>query len=175
MVKLLICCLLIIRKGWLFVSNFITWLAIFIMSCSEIFVWSIFYSEKINFKKFYVYLAIILMMCFGLINYFYINAFVRVVVVTFLMCFCNWIVFRKKFNEVILSTIYGQLILALSDLLCAIILIICGESVSLIKDNVFGTLIGNSLVSLIFVFLCSLKFIRLFYSVKCVTCRTIRF
>jgi len=145
-------------------GNVVTWFAILIMSCSEIYVWACLYNESIVLKNIFIYISLFLMMFFGMFNYFYVNAYVRVIIVTGLLCFCNWLIFRKKINEVIISTIYGQFILAFSDII-GVLIVSCFFHFDLesLKDNVFGTLIGNVIPSLLFVLISSIRFIRKIY------------
>lgn len=141
----------------------------YIISClfisfSEVYVWSKFYGEKINYKKISFYVSVFLMTFFGIFNYFYINAYVRVILVTCLLGFCNWFIFRKKINEIILSTIYGQFTLVIADVIgtCVLMFFFKIDAVS-VRENYFGTLIGNYIVSIIFIVLCNFKFIKVIY------------
>ncbi|MGM9849731.1 MAG: sensor histidine kinase [Bacilli bacterium] len=141
----------------------------YIISClfisfSEVYVWYKFYGEKINYKKISFYVSVFLMTFFGIFNYFYINAYVRVILVTCLLGFCNWFIFRKKINEIILSTIYGQFTLVIADVIgtCVLMFFFKIDAVS-VRENYFGTLIGNYIVSIIFIVLCNFKFIKVIY------------
>lgn len=144
--------------------NVVRFISISILSFSEIFVWSRFYNTKIDFKNIFFYFSIILMAIFGLLNYFYVSAFVRVILVTVLLIFCNWLIFRKKITEVIINTLYGQLILAFAEILCALLLVIFfGSNVSFIKSDIFDSFLGNVLVSGIFVMINFLPFVGKIY------------
>ena len=145
-------------------GNVILFIAISINIFVEICLWSKLYDKKINFKNVWLYVSVSVVSILGLLNYFYINAFIRVVIVTCLMCLCNWLVFRRKINETILSTIYGQFILVFADVLgtCVFMTFFSIDAVS-VRNNFFGTLIGNCIVSIIFIFLCSFKFIKKIY------------
>ena len=141
----------------------------YIISClfisfSEVYVWSKFYDKKINYTSFSFFASMILMTFFGIFNYFYVNAYVRVILVTCLLGFCNWFIFRKKINEIILSTIYGQFILAFSDIIGVLFVSLFFHfDFEALKSNIFGSLIGNVIPSFIFIFVSSLSFIRKIY------------
>ena len=61
--------------------------AISVLSFVEILSWSKFYDEKINYKKIEFYISLFLMSIFGLLNYFFVNAFIRMILLTFLFSF----------------------------------------------------------------------------------------
>lgn len=145
-------------------SNFTTWIAILIISLVELYVWSKLYDEKINIRNYRVLLSIVFMMIFGIVNYFYINAFVRVFLVSMLLSICNWFCFRKTLKETLVCTLYAQFILVFADALgtCAL-MIFLGIDASSIRENYFGTIVGNCIVSVIFVFLFRFKFIKGIY------------
>ncbi len=138
--------------------------AISVLSFAEIFVWSKFYDEKISFKKFNFYISLVLMSLFGLLNYFYVNAFIRMILLTFLFSFCNWLLFRKKVNEFIISTIFSQILLTMADVLSVLILIFVFKiDTSGVKSDYFVTLFGNVLVSIIFLFISLIPFFKSLY------------
>ena len=128
---------------------------------SEVYVWAKFYNKKINYHSFWLYFSIFILTFLATLNHLYVNAFVRVLIVSMLMCFCNWLIFRTRINEVVTSTIYGQLILAFSDMIFALILISgFGKSLLFIRNDVFDTIIGNVVVALIYYGLCSIPLVR---------------
>ena len=74
-----------------------------IMFLAEFYVWSRFYNEKINFGNPWLYFSIFLLLLVGMFNHIFINAFIKVVFITILMCLCNWLIFRKHVNEIIVN------------------------------------------------------------------------
>ncbi len=138
----------------------------FLVLCfAQIFSWSQFYKEKINFKNIIFYLSLLVMFFLGFLTYFYTSAYVRMILDMLLFCLCNFLIFRKKLNEVIVSTIYSHFLLTISDVLCAL-LVMCffRVSASEISDDVFFTSCGNLLTSFVFIFFCSRSFIVMFYT-----------
>ena len=135
-----------------------------IMFLAEFYVWSRFYNEKLNFKNFYMYIFIILLTLIGMFNYLYVNAYIKMLIITILMCFCNRFVFKKHINETVISVIYGQLLATIADGLGVIILVsIAGKDTLYVKNIFFDTLIGNLLVALIYVGISYISFIRKIY------------
>lgn len=144
--------------------NVVRFISISILSFSEIFVCSRFYNAKIGFKNIFFYFSIILMAIFGLLNYFYISAFIRMVFITIVLAICNWFIFKRKFNEIIISTIFTQLLLTIADIICALLLVIFfGSNLSFIKSDIFDSFFGNVLVSGIFVMISFIPFVKKIY------------
>ena len=145
-------------------GNVVTWVAIFIMSFSEVYVWSLFYCDKIKFNNIFLYLFLFLMMLFGLVNYFYISVFIRIFIVSILLSLVNWLIFRQKINETLISTLFGQLLLAFSDAIgISFFLFFFKGGLEFVKNNYFGSLIGNVFVCVIFIFISRFKFIKKIY------------
>ena len=136
----------------------------FILMVSVFFVWSKFYGVKLNFSNPFLYISLISLTFLSSLNQLYVNGFVRIIVITCLLCFCNWLVFRKRVNETIISSIFGQFVLTFADVAFALILISgFNKNLALIKSDVFGTLIGNVVIALLYVGISYIPFIRKIY------------
>jgi len=134
------------------------------MFSSEVFVWSKFCGKKINFKNPWLYISVFFLSIVGMFNSLYSNAFLKIIIITFFMCLCNWLVFKNNFNETFISVIYGQLLCAFADLIFAVILISgFDKTLSLIKNDVFDTFIANVIVSIIYIVFCFIPFIKKIY------------
>lgn len=145
--------------------NVIFGCTLFILCCAQVYAWSRFYNDKINFKNIWLYISLIIMLIIGMFNYYFINVIFRMIVVMLLFCMCNFFIFRRKFNEVFVSTIYGQFLLTLSDVICAlIVMILFGVNSNSISSDLLMTSFGNLLISCFFVFISRLSFIKKFYS-----------
>lgn len=138
---------------------------LFILCCAQVYAWSKFHNDKINFNNIWLYISLIIMLIIGMFNYYFVNVIFRMIVVMLLFCICNFLIFRRRINEVFVSTIYGQFLLTLADVICALfVMILFGVNSSSISDNLLMTALGNLLISCLFVFISSLSFIRKFYS-----------
>ena len=134
----------------------------FLVLCiSQVYVWSKLYNERINLKRISLYFSLGLMFVLGYITYFYTSAFVRMILDMFIFFCCNYIIFRKKINEAIISVIYSHFLLAISDMLSAIIVMLfLGINSSKISDDLFFTSCGNILISFSLCFICNFSFIK---------------
>lgn len=147
-----------------FVFNVFLVISSFIIIYVQIFVWSRFYHEKINYKSLFLYISLIVMTLLSMFNYLYINVFFRMILVVILFSICNYLIFHKKLNEVIVTTIFSQALLTLSDVICAlIVMIIFGAKYTSIRDDVIFASIGNLLISVCFLVISSFSIIRRFY------------
>jgi two-component system sensor histidine kinase AgrC len=132
---------------------------------SEIYVWSRFLNKKINFKNPLLYVSIIILTFMGMFNYLFVNAFIKVLIVTILMCFCNWLVLRGKLNETITSVIYGQILIAFSDLIfTSFWILVLKKDANYVKDNLFYTFLANVVIALIYVGISYIPFVKRMYS-----------
>ena len=130
----------------------------------EIFVWSRFFCEKINYKNVWFYLSIFILTMLYIFNSIYVNAFFRILTISILMCICNWLIFKKRFNETTISVIYGQFIATFADVIGVIILaVLFRGDTEFVKNNFFRTLIGNVIVSLFYVGISFIPFVRKIY------------
>lgn len=131
---------------------------------AQIFIWSRFYEEKINFKNVWVYFSVLLLSFVGMYNHILMNAFIKMFSIMILMSICNWLTFRRRINEVIVSTLYGQFLATIADTFFALVLISgFNKDLSLIKNDVFDTLIGNVVVASFYVVISYIPFVRKIY------------
>ena len=139
-------------------------ITLFVLCCAHVYAWSKMYKEKIIFKSIWLYISLAIMLLLGCINYFFVNVIVRMIFEMLFFFLCNFMIFRKKHYEIFVSTIYGQFLLTLSDVICAlIVMIIFGVSSSAISDDLLMKSVGNILISIVFIIIASLPFVTNFY------------
>ena len=135
-----------------------------IMMLVEFYLWSIFYDSKLNYRSFLLYFSLFFLTLISFIIYSYVSVFVRISIVTFFLLIFNRLLFKRRFNEILISTLYGQFLLAISDSIgISILALFYRNGIDFVKNNFFGTLIGNIVVSLIFLFIARLDFIKKIY------------
>ena len=132
---------------------------------SEVYVWSKFYDKKIDFKNPWLYFSIFTLTLLSIYNHLYVNAFIKMLSITFLMCICNWLIFKRKINEIFISVIYGQLLATLADGISVILLVLVFEKdTNFVKNNLFDTFMANVLVSLIYLGISKIPFVKKIYT-----------
>lgn len=152
------------------VSFLIRFVSILIPVFSQLYVCSIFFREKINFKKIIFYVVLFVISILSLLNYFYINVFIRMIILSFLFSIGNWLIFRKKLSHIIVGTLYSQFLLSVTDVIGVLLLILfLGKDSNFIKTDFFDTFFADFYVSIIFLFICSRKIIRKIYD-KLILC-----
>lgn len=131
---------------------------------SEIFVWSKFLGEKIDYKNICFYLSILILTTLSIFNHIYVNAFIKMVFITILMCISNRLIFRRKTNETIISVMYGQLLATVSEVFGIVFLVfLFRNNVDFVKNHFFDTLVGNVIVAFLYVLISYIPFIRKIY------------
>lgn len=126
--------------------------------------WSLLYKSKINYKSVYFYFSILFMTMLAIFNYFFVNAFLRMVVVLGIFFLCNYLIYKKKLIETIVCVIYSEFLLTLCDVISALlVLVLFRLNVSTIKEDFFLISCGNFLTSFIFFFVCNFSIIKNFY------------
>jgi len=145
-------------------NNILFVISSIIISFSELFVCSRLYRIKINYKGFWFYLSLILMTSLGILNYFYVNAFIKMFFSLLLFGVSNWFVFRQLFNRTLVCTLYTYFLMTMSDIFGVLfVMFILKIDIELLKANIFGSLIGNLVPSILIIILCYLPFIKKIY------------
>ena len=135
-----------------------------VLFSAQIVVWSIFYSEKINYKNFWIYLSVLSLTLLSIFNHIFVNAFVKMLVITFLISIFNWLIFRKKLNETIISSIYGQFIVTIADSVFTLSwIVLFNKDANYIKNNLFDTFIANVIIALLYVGISYIPFVKRIY------------
>ena len=135
-----------------------------VLFSAQIVVWSIFYGEKVNLKNIWIYLSVLFLTTLSIFNHIFVNAFVKMLVITFLITIFNWLIFKRKMNETIISSIYGQFIVTIADGIGVIILVsVAGGDTSYIRNIFFDTLVGNLLVASLYVGISYIPFVKKIY------------
>lgn len=130
----------------------------------QIIVWSRFYNEKINFKNIWIYVSVLSLTTLSIFNHIFLNAFIKILVVTLLITIFNWLIFRKKMNETIISSIFGQLLITISETFGVLLLVlIFRRNIEFVETNFFDTLIGNVVVAIIYFCISCIPFVKKIY------------
>lgn len=134
------------------------------MFMAEFYVWSRFFDQKLNYGNPLLYISMVILTLIGMFNHIFLNPFLKILIITFLVTIFNWLIFRRKTNETIISSIYGQLLATVSEALGILLLVlIFRKDVNFIETNFFDTLVGNVVVALIYVGMSFIPFIKKIY------------
>lgn len=134
------------------------------MLCS-IYIWRILYNKRIVISPFKVFLIILCFFPLIVFNYFYNVVFIRFLIITLISLVSNKIVFNENNTKSIISTILGQIIINVADIIFVVCLtLFLKTDVSYISNNIFGTLLANVLVAIIAIVIAKFKFAILVYN-----------
>lgn len=132
-----------------------------IMAIANIYMWHKLHNEKINFKNYKVYLVGIVLSIFLILNFYFINSYIKILTLIIIMTLCNYFLFPKEKNANIVVPIIGEFILIISEVIISILFFIMLK----IEGNDLltlyaGTVIGIFTIGLNSVLLVNLKIFK---------------
>lgn len=120
---------------------------------------------KINIKNYKIYLALILLTLIGIFNFAYIDDFSRLLFISLTFIVANYFLFRNSIKETIISTLIGQGIVILSEVIVVMILMmVFKEDKMYIMNTFYGELITNICISILMVIISRMKIIGKLYT-----------
>ena len=133
-----------------------------VLSISTIYVWTTLYKEKLNFKKLRIYIVYISLTISLILNYYYSNMALKIMVLIVLLSAFNWLLFRKNIRETVLSTIMFELIVFIAEAIFSLIVIMCipQNDLKTIMESFFGILFTNFIISVIICFIIQFDFVK---------------
>lgn len=131
------------------------------MAVANIYMWNKLHDEKIDFKNYKVYLVGIVLPILLILNFSFINSYLRILTLVIVMILCNYLLFPKEKNANIVVPIIGEFILIISEVIISILFFIMLK----IEGNDFlvlyaGTIIGNFTIGLNSILLVNLKIFK---------------
>lgn len=135
-----------------------------VITLAIVYIWSKMLNKKPKFNKFYTYIVLIIMGTSTVLNYFYTNQFLKIVIITILMSMFLKLIFKETLRKSILGAITSQLIYMISEIIFAFGLIV------IFKVNpddfvkiYFGKFFTNFIIAIISILLIQIKPVRSFY------------
>lgn len=132
-----------------------------IMAVTNIYMWNKLHDEKIDFKNYKVYLVGTVLSALLILNFSFINSYLRILTLVIIMILCNYFLFTKDKNANIVIPIIAELILIISEVIISILLV---TVLKLEGNDIFiqyaGTVIINLFVGLISILLVNLKIFK---------------
>lgn len=121
-------------------------------------------NKSINLKNIKLYITIIGLMIISLLNYFGIDSFIKIVTMTLILMLFFKYYFKEELKICIITPIFYQLILLISEVVCAIILsLIFKSNPTLLLNSIYGIYITNILISLTSIILFKFKYVIKIY------------
>lgn len=132
-----------------------------IMAVTNIYMWNKLHDEKIDFKNYKVYLVGIVLSILLILNFSFINSYLRILTLVIGMILCNYFLFTKDKNANIVIPIIAELILIIAEVIISILFV---TLLKLEGNAIFikysGTIIINLFVGVISILLVNLKLFK---------------
>lgn len=137
----------------------------FVLVASLLYIWHKLLNKKINFKDYKLYVSLVSIMIIAILNYFIIDKFIKIIVITVIFMFFFRYLFKESLKKCIITPIYYQLIIMFCETVYALILtLIFGSNPSFFVENNFGIFITNIIIACLSIGLVNLKFIVKLYN-----------
>ena len=142
---------------------------LFIVGFAPIFatvvMWYKLLNKKIDFKNYKLYITLFLSTIISLLNYFNANAFLRIFTATIILMLFFKYLFRNNIQRTIITPIFSQLIIMISEMLFAILIVLIFKLNSEeIVSTQFGKVFSNISIAIIAIFLSRIPIIYKFYN-----------
>lgn len=136
----------------------------FILVSSLIYIWHILLNKKINFKDSKLYLTTIGLMFTSISNYLMVNKFVKITIITIIFMFFFKYLFNEKIQKCIITPIYYQILIMISESLYALLIIMLNIDINSTINSSKINMISNIIIAFVSIFLSKMKFIRNVYN-----------
>lgn len=136
----------------------------FVLVSSLMFIWHKLMNKKINFKSSKLYLSTIAIMLISISNYLITNNFFKILLITVVFMICFRYMFDADIKRCIITPIYYQLIIMISEGLFIMLLVsILKLDLYDLKDQFLGNFIVNIGTAVISIIISFIPFIQTFY------------
>ena len=116
---------------------------------------------KLELKNKNTYIGIIIFVFFNLLNYMYVDGFVRFLICSIILVISSNIIFRENITKVFSVVIFQQVIYFLSELIFFIVILKLNTDISTFKSG-FGLIISNVIIDIFSILIYSLPFLKKF-------------
>ena len=116
---------------------------------------------KVNLKNKNVYIGIIMFVFFNLLNYIYVDGFVRFLMSSIILVISSNIIFKENITKVFSVVIFQQVIYFLSELIFFIVILKLNTDISKFKSG-FGLIFSNVIIDIFSILIYSLPFLKKF-------------
>lgn len=122
-------------------------------SFAYVFIWSKLLNQKINFKDYKYYIHQLLFAFFMLINFYFVNGFIRIATLIFILTIFIMVFYRKNIKESLLISFLSEIIMIFSEMFFVLFInIVYKDSVNQLVNSFSGSLIANLVISIISIF-----------------------
>lgn len=135
-----------------------------ILVFSLLYVWHRLLNRKIDLRDNKLYISLVGIIVISILNYFLVNKFVKITLITIAFMPFFKFLFNTKIKECIITPIYSQILVFFAELLYLVIYIaLFGQYDDKALNTTIITFIGNCIIAIILILLVQLKFVRAIY------------
>ena len=136
-----------------------------INSIAVIYVISELINRKIDFKNHKIYITLFLFVLISIITFIYVDDLLRFLTMTITALIGNYYLFRLNIKETIISTVFEQLIVFISEIVLVIFSIFVFKATNYqITNDFLGNLFYVTLISLLMIVFINFKFVKKVYN-----------
>ncbi len=132
------------------------------LSFGEITSWFNILGKKINYKNVYIYISIVFLTLFQILNFHYIYGFIKSVGVLVILIIVCALLTKEKLKQCIILSFFTEVLIIISESLIALIISIFTD-VDFTSQHIIITYCADIIVSLLLYFLSKLKFVYKLY------------
>ena len=114
---------------------------------------------KINYKKVNFYFSLIILVLINIVNYIYIDGFLRFILSTIIFIPFSFCIFEKNKAKIFFSVIIQQLIYFISEVIYILIVFITPKQILYLTNSTNSDIVTNLVILLIATIIYKLKFI----------------
>ena len=135
----------------------------FILVFTLIIIWHKLLDKKINFKNWKLYITIIGIMILSIANYFIINNFVKIALITIIFMIFFAFLFKENVQKCIITPIFYQLIIMVSETIYALIITIFKIDINITIKSFDINMISNIFIAIISIIISYIKITKKIY------------
>ena len=128
------------------------------------YMWTVLLDRKLNLKGFKEIVSFLFVVLVCLLNYYYMNAFIRMFVMVIILSIIIKYLFKINFRNAIITSMYSEFILVISETLFALVItIIFNIGSNQMVETLFTNFFSNVFIAFVSVLIVNLNFIKNFY------------
>lgn len=131
---------------------------------SPLYIWHRLLEKKLNFKDYRLYISLFSLMIIALINYFNVNPYIRITVITLALMLFFRFLFKENLQKCIITPIFSQMLVMISEMIFVVITcIIFNFDNQDIINTQFGKLFSNVIISILAMLLIKIPALKKIY------------
>lgn len=139
--------------------------ACMILVCSLLYIWHKLLNRVINFRDYKLYITLISITFISYLNFFIVDKFIRVVLITIVFMFFFKFLFKETLQKCIITPIFYQLLIILAETLFILITTtIFKLNLETFRYKYIGTFLSNVVISVLSIMLVNIPITRKIYN-----------